>query len=48
MTSAYVMQLIRQYKENVGYNESRAKAMRESAKNELKRLGYTVTGRKIR
>jgi len=48
MTSDYVYQLVRQYKTNKGYNDSRSKAARESAKNELKRLGYTVTGRKRR
>lgn len=46
MTSNYVYELVRQYKRNKGYNDSRSVASRNSAKAELKRLGYTVTGRK--
>jgi|TARA_Y100000034_G_C6775857_1_gene346431 hypothetical protein len=43
--SKYVSQLIRQYNSNKGYKSDRRVAARTSAKNELKRLGYTVTGR---
>ena len=46
MASEYVYQLIRQYKQNKDYKDSRSVAQATSAKNELKRLGYTVTGRK--
>ena len=46
MASDYVYQLVQQYKRNQGYKDSRSIAARESAKAELRRLGYTVTGRK--
>lgn len=46
MASDYVYQLVQQYKRNQGYKDSRSVAARESAKAELRRLGYTVTGRK--
>ena len=46
MASNYVYQLIQQYKRNKGYKDSRSVVARESAKAELKRLGYSVTGRK--
>lgn len=46
MGSNYVYQLVQQYKRNQRYKDSRSVAERESAKAELRRLGYTVTGRK--
>ena len=46
MASNYVYQLIEQYKRNKDYKDSRSVAARESAKAELRRLGYTVTGRR--
>jgi len=48
MASDYVMQLIRQYNENKNYKDTRSVTQKNSAKDELKRLGYSVTGRKLR